>query len=268
MSNTTTVSPYENDTTTADVAGFTTATSDVVGAVGSAVGATVGMAGAAVGASIVGAASIMMEETEEGREAVERLKKDRRREALQAAKPTELGLHITDRGSLVRAAEKLGYRPEKISKTIMKVDKKSSIVMYNDSGKQLILAATTGGVAVSSPQGIQPINALVRQHTIAAAKQHLALKYKDVTAKVAQNGVLEIQAKERDTRKSGGTAQVKALVSVDGQVEIDVSCIKGSRCEEIVKDFADAVGAKATTIKKKEVFWQLPGESTKTKVKI
>ena len=69
MSNTTTVSPYENDTTTADVAGFTTATSDVVGAVGSAVGATVGMAGVAVGACMVGAASIMMEETEEGREA-------------------------------------------------------------------------------------------------------------------------------------------------------------------------------------------------------
>lgn len=251
MSNTATVTPYDANTNLEE------GSSEVSAAIG-----------AVIGGAIVGAVAILSEETDADREAVARLREQQRTERLQAAKPAQLALHISDTHSLILAAEKLGYKREAITSPAVDVKRTRPVLLRDSTGKQLVLLTKKKGTVVASLQGVSPIQALVRQHTLSTTKRFLEEKYKDVTAKSLANGDIEIQAREQATNEAGGQATITTQVRKDGRVEIDVDCVKGSRCEAIVNDYADAIGGKDTGTRKKEAFWELPGESTKTKVRI
>ena len=51
-------------------------------------------------------------------------------------------------------------------------------------------------------------------------------------------------------------------------VLVDVDKVRGPRCEGIVRDLADAVGGEISKMKKKDSFFQLPGEPAKAKVRV
>ena len=53
----------------------------------------------------------------------------------------------------------------------------------------------------------------------------------------------------------------------DRLVGVDIDGIRGTRCENIVTEFAQAVGGQITGQQKNEAYWQLPGEPVKTRVR-
>lgn len=81
------------------------------------------------------------------------------------------------------------------------------------------------------------------------------------------SGEVQIRAREQAGRR-GGAAEVKAQVRSDGRVWIDVDNIRGNRCEEIVSGFAEAIGAEVSGTKKKDAYYQLPGEPARTSVRV
>jgi adenylate cyclase class IV len=45
---------------------------------------------------------------------------------------------------------------------------------------------------------------------------------------------------------------------------VDVAKVQGNRCETIVRDLANAIGAEVKQTRKKDSYFQLPGEPAKT----
>ncbi|MCA1614087.1 MAG: hypothetical protein LC800_08035 [Acidobacteria bacterium] len=168
----------------------------------------------------------------------------------------------------MRTAESLGYRVEPLAPSSVSLAEQPQILLRRASGERLAIARNDAGRLVVHTAGDRRrVQALVRQHTVERAVEHLTSKGMGVqTAKLA-SGEVQILARERDRSRRGGAAEIKAQVSVDGIALVDVDKVRGNRCEEIVRDLAQAVGGEVSGMRKKDSYFQLPGEPAKTEVK-
>jgi hypothetical protein len=263
MSNTSSVTPYDSTTS----AGSSTSIAD---------------AAVACAAGVVAISRWLSEETEDDRGALERLKSERQRELLGGSRPTPLlgahrdslnittvGLQLRNPKSLIHTAERLGYRVETLTHSSLSLPDQPQILLRRASGERLAIACgETGRLVVHTAGDRRRVQDLVRQHTVDRAVEHLASKGMGVrTAKLA-SGEVQILARERDSGSRGGAAEVKAQINVDGTALVDVDKVRGNRCEEIVHDFAQAVGGEVSDMTKKDSYFQLPGEPAKTEVKV
>lgn len=267
MSNTSTVTPYNASAESSDN--------------------STGLAAAAAVACITGAISLgrwLAEETQEDREAIDRLKSERRRDlsgkrANTAEDPvvakrealgiTTVGLQLRNPESLVRTAERLGYRMELTVGQSASLAEQPQIFLRRASGERLAISRNeTGRLVVHTVGDRRRIQSLVRQHTVDRAVEHLQSKGMGVQTATLPSGEVQILARERSVSKRGGAAEIKAQVHVDGTAFVDVDKVRGNRCEKIVQDLAQAVGGEVSGMTKKDSYFQLPGEPTKTQVKI
>jgi len=108
---------------------------------------------------------------------------------------------------------------------------------------------------------------VVRQHTVDRAIQHLAGAGMNVKTAVLHNGEVQILANEQAAGQSGGLQRLRPgkggwhCLGRRGKV-------RGPRCKEIVSQFAEAIGGEISGMKLKDSFFQLPGEPTKTNLKV
>lgn len=230
-------------------------------------------------AGAIALARWLSEETPEDRAAVDRLKAEQRRERLErpttgnlisaTTEPlrlTTVNLHLQNPESLVRSAEKIGYRLIKQSTPLMD---KPQILLSRASGERLAIEHNDKGRLTIRTAGHQhQIHALVRHHTVDNVIEHFKSRGMHVQAATLSNGEVQIRAHEQYPSRRGGDAEVKTQVHTDGTVWIDVDKVRGNRCQEIVSDLATAVGGQVSDMKKKDAYYQLPGEPTKTKVRI
>ena len=185
---------------------------------------------------------------------------------VESLKLTTASLHLRDTESLVRSAEKLGYRVAKPA--VSKADD-SRILLARATGERLALGRDTSGSLVLQTAGQQErIQSLMRQHTLDRAVEHLKSRGMTLQTATLANGEVQILAREQRANRRGGAAELKTQIRADGTVLVDVDKVKGGRCEGIVRDLADAVGGEVSRMKKKDSFFQLPGEPAKTKVRI
>ena len=253
MSNTSTVTPYENETST-----YSSADTD-------------GGGGIRVGGAVAGFALArwLAEKTDEDHAAIKRLKEERQRERLRKRPIVSIGLHLRNPESLIRSAERLGYRLEPAVSSFASLKEKPPILLRTASGERLAINRNAKGrIEVSTVGDGGRIKNLVRQHTLDKAVEHLARKGMAVQTARLANGEVQILARERDVSRRGRTAEVKAQVRTDGTTLIDIDCVRGNRCETIVSEFAQAVGGEVSELTKKDAYLQLPGEPTKTSVKV
>lgn len=239
---------------------------------GAVAGVAVAGAAACLAGVVVGGIALarwLGEETEEDRAVLERFKKERRRERLQTKRLVTIGLHIKNPESLILSAEKLGYRIESLTLPTGSIQDKSPILLRGGSGERLAITRNAKGILSISTAGDRGrITNLVGRHSLDKAIEYLAKTGMSVqTAKLA-NGEVQILGRETVTARRGGAAEVKAQVRADGTTSIDIDCVRGNRCEAIVSGFADAIGGRVTGMTKKQSYFQLPGESTKTSVKV
>jgi hypothetical protein len=265
MSNTSTVTPYESTN------------SEELSTAGLA-------AGAGIAACVVGAVAVvrwLVEETAEERESLDNIRRERRREQLahpglgkladeRRVSPsiTTVSLHLNDADSLIRSAEHLGYRRESVAPSSASLSDQP-VLLRNTTGERLAIGRNDKGRLIVSTAGSnRRVQKLVRQHTVDRAVEHLASRGMQVQTANLVNCEVQILARERESGVPGGAAEIKAQIGSDGQVVVDIDCVKGNRCEVIVQDFAQAIGGKVTATNKKSSYYQLPGEPAKTDVQV
>jgi len=152
MSNTSSVTPYDD-------------------ASSSSASNSAGLAAAAAVACVAGAITLawwLTEETAEDRTAVERLKTERRREILgrqeQSSTPlsstqreslviTTVGLQLRNPETLVRTTERLGYQVESLAGVSSLLAKRPQILLSRASGERLAVAHNDSGRLVVHTAG-------------------------------------------------------------------------------------------------------------------
>ena len=259
MSNTSTVSPYaEPGSGPADVS----------------TDAAVVVLGAAAGIAAV--CSWLAEETAHDRAAHARASTARRRERnFHAGAPpappaiSSVDLHLRDARTLLRAAERLGYRPERAVPTTGPLRDRAPILLRSAAGERLAIERTgEGRLRIHSPAGRERVHALVRQHTVERVAEHLTGRGMTVQRAPLAGGEVQLLAREQDPGRGGGAAVVKAEVRSDGTAWLDINQVRGTRCEQIVAGVAEAMGGEVCQVARKDAYFQLPGEPTRTRVKL
>lgn len=268
MSNTSRVTPYDSS------------------AVSAAVGAGLGLAAVCVVGAAAGAIAVarwLAEETPEDRAAMDRIKEERRRERLNSPTVTvaragarralprlnTVALHLRDPEALIRSAEKLGYQREPLVQPSSTLAEQPLVLLHGAAGERLAIERNAKGRLVVHTAGDRSrVQTLVRQHTLDRAVEHLASKGMAVQTATLANGEVQILAREKDASRRGGAATVKTQVRTDGTAWVDVDCIRGNRCENVVSELAQAIGGEVASVAKKDAYFQLPGEPTKTRVRV
>lgn len=263
MSNTSDVTPY-------DSSGFSGSGSSAGGA------GIVGLAAACVVGAAVGAIALAQwlgQETEADKEAAERLRARRCQETMDSwkkVKPMTIQtthLHLRQPETLVSAAERLGYRVERpVPASGSAADR--PVLLRGPRGERLAIERNARGrLMVHTAGDLRRVQTLLRRHSVDRALQHLASQGMQVRTATLPTGEVQILARESVPRR-GGAAEVKVQIRTDGSAWLDVDQIVGSRCEEIVQGLAQAIGGEVTGTTKKDAYFQLPGEPTKTDVRV
>ncbi|MDP3938248.1 MAG: hypothetical protein Q8R92_08940, partial [Deltaproteobacteria bacterium] len=189
MSNESTVSPYAGS-----------ATSNIGGAVIAAGAACV--IGAVVGT--VSLARWLSEETPEDRENLEQVRADRRRERLAGSNErpraiTSVELVLRDPETLVRSAERLGYRLESLARPAGTLRSQPHMLLRSASGERMAIEPTKEGRVIVHTAGDRGrIHKVVRQHSGDQVTQFYAAKSMTVQSVRLANGEMQFYGRERD----------------------------------------------------------------------
>lgn len=272
MSNTSTVTPYEN----LDNQAYDTDTGSAAGA-GAAVGAVaLTVAGAAAGVYglyrlgrwLAKAPELTPEQLEEIQSVQEQYRDEM--ELIGAADRPQfktLSLHLNEPQTLLSAASTLGYRAVAAPGLASHGDAAPLLLERGDGSRLAITRNETGRLDIHTAGDQGLLHSLMCRHTESAVSQHLAgggMKFE--TARLA-NGEMQILAREPHHGQAGGAAEIRAQVRTNGTLWVDIDRCQGNRCDAIVEKIASAVGGTVTGSAKKEAWFQLPGEPTRTRVK-
>lgn len=277
MSNTSTVTPYDDtpsqaSSTTSTIAGAATETASAAIAVTAAVVAGVASCAIATGAAAVAVARWIGEETDSDREVKARHKEARRLSSAQTSRvEAELALrstrlHLREATPLLEAARALGYLPVADSPAQFPANSGITLLEGRHGERLAVEQNANGRLVVHSAGDAVGVRALLREHTLSQARRHLEARGMAVQVAVARNGEVQILAREASPGR-GGQAEVRAQVRADGTAWVDVDKIRGNRCAEIVQGLADAVGGVVAGEQRKDAFFQLPGEPAMVRLK-
>ncbi|MCB1852853.1 MAG: hypothetical protein KDI83_19120 [Gammaproteobacteria bacterium] len=278
MSNTSTVSPYENTNRTA--AGSHAGTGAGVAAVACA-GAVTGAAALALAGTAAGVYGVYRlgrwlakapELTAEQLAEIQAVEQEYREKMGQEEAPDTpelktLNLHLEDSQTLVSAASGLGYRVVE-APDVLRHEAASPVLLERSDGERIAITRNEQGrldIHTAADQAL--LNAVMSRHTEERVLSHLTDKGMQFKTARLANGEMQILSHEPNAGQVGGAAQIKAQVRSDGTAWVDVDRCRGRRCEDIVQQIAGAVGGTVTTTDKKDAWYQLPGEPTKTRVK-
>lgn len=272
MSNTSTITPYDNQS--AEIQSNSTAgTASIVCA-----GAVVGVAGLALAGTALGAYGVYrmgrwlavgrQPSSEELKEmkAVE-LEYQEKLDGQQLAGMITLNLNQNDPKMLVNSAKKLNYRIVNTKEHSLK-NASAPILLEKDSGDRLAITINSFGRLSIHTAGDQTLlHNLISRHTQDKVQDFLIAKGMQYETARLSNGEIQILAREADAGHVGEAAEIKAQVRSDGTTIVDIEKCRGPRCQDIVDQLANATGCRVTGTTKKGAWFQLPGEPTKIKVK-
>lgn len=278
MSNTSTVSPYENTNRNAEDSHAGTAAGVAVAA---SAGAVVGVAALALAGTAAGVYGVYRlgrwlakapEMTADQLQEIQTVEQEYREEIGQIEDPDmpelkTLSLHLKDSQTLVSAASGLGYQVVGASDAL-RHDAVSPVLLERSDGERIAITRNgQGRLEIHTTADLGLLHTIMSRHTEERILSHLTSKgmqYK--TARLA-SGEMQILSHEPNASQVGGAAEIKTQVRADGTAWVDVDRCRGRRCEDIVQQIAGAVGGTVTATAKKDAWFQLPGEPTKTRVR-
>jgi hypothetical protein len=233
------------------------------------------VAGAVIGAVVV--AKWLCEETEAEKQAVKDLNDIRSRERIacfqnsnlasssaELSRFSQISLHLKSVQPLVQSAEKLGYRVYKLQAATAQNRHDCVLLMNSRGNRMLIERSSAGRLQLTTAGNMANMSTLVRQHTVDRTLEHLNKAGLKVQSATLANGDVQILAQGSLTNSGRGPAEIKTRVNPDGSLWVDVAKVQGNRCETIVRDLANAIGAEVKQTRKKDSYFQLPGEPAKT----
>ena len=179
-------------------------------------------------------------------------------------KLSSLKLHSRDVESLLCSSSKLGFR-----KAISPEQPAGCILLTDDSGSRIVLEQTKGGtIQLHTVNGEAKLRRILHENTSSRAMEFLRSKDMIVDSKQLRNGELQLTARSKASVPATARApQLAIQVKNDGSTVVDVSCIQGSACMDLTREFAIAVGSSVSQTAYKPEYEQ-PGEVRKTKVRV
>jgi hypothetical protein len=285
MSNTSTVTPYEEQELTSAGTSFD---GNVVGGVLDAactIGATV-LVATAVGT--ISAARWLMDETPEDRAVRARVEEERRherlairssRERLAPTKPESLRivsqpLLLRDTDSLVQAAQTLGYRLEPLIRPTKTTAQPSLVLMRGAHGERLAIEKKANGRLTVHTAGstdrmcLDRIEATVRQNSVNGVITLARAKGMSLKIVTLPNRAVQFVALQTREQGPAGAPMLKGQINPKGDAWVDVSGVQGSACEPIVNEFAQAIGGRVATMTKKDAYYEEPAELTRPRIRV
>lgn len=239
MSNTASVTPYDSESTNSSV---------------------VSGAASATSACLEGAVAVarwLVERTPDQEAAIAAAnERDKARRVDAALRLTSVGLHLREASTLLSSAKALGYQPAGMAP--------AGVTLLQDAGgnRLAIERVATGRLVVHSGTA-RVTQALLYRHTVDQVQREFARRGMDVRIGHAGKGEVQITGVEKADRQGDGRAVVRADVRRDGTVEVDISGVKGTRCETILSALAESVGGETTTMSRKREYFESPGEATR-----
>jgi hypothetical protein len=195
---------------------------------------------------------------EEARAAVESLRSDRKHQRLEHR---VTALNMREAEPLLISARKLGYRVESLQAT------SPTYLLRGAGGERLAVTTGDNGRLRIQTLGEQtPVQSLLHRATLDRSVQHFRKLGMQVQETTLPNGEVQLQAREMVPLGPGGSAHVTTRVRRDGSVHLDVNGLNGSRCEEIVNRFAEALGGSVTDTNLKHSYYHVPAETPKVRL--
>lgn len=238
MSNTASVTPYDSESTNSSV---------------------VSGAAFATSACLEGAVAVarwLVERTPDQEAAIAAAnERDKARRVDAALRLTSVGLHLREASTLLSTAKTLGYLP---AGTAL-----AGVTLLQDAGgNRLAIERVATGKLVVHAGTARATQALLYRHTLDQVQRECVRQGMDVRVGRAGNEV-QITGVEKADCHGNGRAVVRADVRRDGTVNVDISGVKGTRCETILGALAESVGGETTTMSRKREYFESPGEATR-----
>ncbi|MBU0701129.1 DUF2997 domain-containing protein [bacterium] len=190
---------------------------------------------------------------EEERKERSRLKIPEKSEIIQMP----LKLHSSE--TLVQSVANLGFKLQPVKTPKVPLHSQSGITLSRPSGETITFRKAETGRLVIEASNVSTIHEIVQRHTIDQAINHLKKQCQSVEVKKGTNGYI-IVAQEGTHGQKDGTARITTHILKNGVATVDVSNIKGRRCEEIIKGLSGAIGGECIEVRKKSEYFQLPTE--------
>jgi hypothetical protein len=178
-------------------------------------------------------------------EAVGRHRDEDRRQRLSH---TVLPLRLRKPATLLQSAESLGYKLRQVP------TKKEPVYLLERGANRIAIMSTRSGRLQIQSAEESVAQELVTRHTTDRTLAHFTKKGMKLSHKSLPNGEIEITAQERMPSGDDGTAKLSTIVHRDGRVSIDVSDIRGNRCDQLVHEYADALGGRVTGARYKDAY--------------
>jgi hypothetical protein len=224
----------------------------------------------------------LTEISDEERNALDKLKESKRKERLTLTdvrcldKPrsscqplaSSVSLHLKDVSSLMEAATKQGYQKVHATKEGLMSEKR--IILLQDASKHRIAIQqqSNGQLTLHASGDANRLKSLVRQHTRDRTLAHLKARGMEIETSLNNRGEVELVATESRALHGDGKAEVRARITDEGQINLDVSRVQGRRCQEITESLAEAVHGEISQDEKKEFYWRLPGSLNRAKQRV
>ena len=241
MSNTSTVTPYESGS------GSNTSTSSAIADIFSWLGDT-------------DEDRALDQRAREAR--IEQVSRDISRQRVSSAPPmVSVELHMKKADTLLKSVTNAGY------KIVQELPRASTdfVLIQSPKGQRIAVEQMhDGGVRLHAAHSRTRIDQIVRRHTLDRAVEHMTSGGMQVLSKELPNGEIQLVGRGSTT---WGKQELHAQIHKDGSSVLDVVEVKGPRCEEIAKRFAEATCGQIIGTKKKDDYCCLPGELRRERVR-
>lgn len=158
-------------------------------------------------------------------------------------------LHISMLDNLVQAAKGVGYKPISLDSSRVRLEKPNGDLVFLQRQGDKVEALATALHTCS-------IQEIVRQHSLTRATEHLKNRGMELRVSTLKNGELQIEGIDRWKTTSGKPAKVDVTIKNDGRLTVDVNGVTGKKCEQIVSEIAQAVGAVYEDVWRKPEYFQ------------
>ena len=198
---------------------------------------------------------------EEATAAVERLRTERKQQRLEhRATP----LHLQNPEPLLRSARALGYRLEPPR---VRDGAEAAYLLRGAKGERMAVSrASNGRLQLHSPGEQTRVQTLLHRYSLDRSIEHFRRMGMQVNQAALPNGEVQLEARETASIRPDGAAQVTLLVHRDGSAQLDVHGTKGRRCEEIVRQYAEAVSGTVTKTRLKNSYYERPRDQPQVRL--
>lgn len=221
-----------------------------------------------VAATVIAAGKVLVDSLrhdERQKNVVEQYREEARRNRLEMGNKaplisTTVTLKLRSMESFVRSAESLGFGLAPLNTPNIPLEAQPLVTLTGKTGERMVVQKTkTGKLAVQTTGDPSSIQNVVKKNNLDKVRKYMGDRCGDVRVQQKPDGTSEFTGHENKTGP-GGRAKIAVQVKGDGEVKVDVSNIKGKRCEVIIQEIARSIEGEYVKAERKGEYYQTAEE--------